>query len=216
MVEPTVSARQESVQSSISGLESHVSTLQIEAPRGFHELTGISDVRELLKGQFTESVASVTTSTSVLDPVYVGSLSTLAHPSPDILQKGIASFFDCSSQLFHVFSENQIADYQRARLPGSSDECRDYATCVVSAIAAVGLQYMPNDEDTAAEQSLYAIARNHYDRLLEFNPLEAMKVCALFVLYNVFAKSTVALAYIGQWSSSAARQVSLTQMQRLA
>ncbi|KAK6850409.1 hypothetical protein PG989_016454 [Apiospora arundinis] len=35
-----------------------------------------------------------------------------------------------------------------SRLSGPSDESRDYATCVVSAIAAVGLQYVPNDVDS--------------------------------------------------------------------
>jgi len=193
----TVSAGQESVQSSLSGLESNVSTLQIEAPRGFHELTGISDIRQLLKGQPTETVTAVTTSTSTFTPLSYGSPPIPFPPSSEALQKGVASFFGSSGQLFHVFTEDQIADYQRARLSGPSEESRDYATCVVSAIAAVGLQYMPDDADTAAERSLYAIARHHYDVLLEFSPLEAMKVCALFVLYNVFAKSTVALAYIG-------------------
>ncbi|KAK6841004.1 ATP-dependent RNA helicase DHH1 [Apiospora arundinis] len=43
---------------------------------------------------------------------------------------------------------DQIADYQRTRLSGPSDESRDYTTCVVSAITAVGLQYMPNDVDS--------------------------------------------------------------------
>ncbi|KAK6859254.1 hypothetical protein PG995_005107 [Apiospora arundinis] len=37
---------------------------------------------------------------------------------------------------------------QHSRLSGPSDESRDYATCVVSAIAAVGLQYVPNDVDS--------------------------------------------------------------------
>ncbi|KAK8084398.1 hypothetical protein PG997_005669 [Apiospora hydei] len=150
-------ARQESVQPGLGGLESHVSTLQIAAPRGFHELTGISDVRELLNGQRAEPVAG---------------------------------------KLFHVFTEEQIADYQNQRLSGTTEESRNYATCVVSAVAAVGLQYLPDDTNALTEQSLYAIARHYYDFLLEFNPLEAMKVCALFVLYNVFARATVALAYI--------------------
>lgn len=189
--------RQESVQSGLSGLESNVSTLQIEAPRGFHELTGISDIRELLRSQYTEPLAASTASASTILPFAAGPPLKPASPTPEALQKGIASFFDCSGQLFHVFTEEQIADYQRARLSGASEESRNYATCVVSAIAAVGLQYLPDGGDTATEQSLYAIARHHYDVLLEFNPLEAMKVCALFVLYNVFAKSTVALAYIG-------------------
>ncbi|KAK7975388.1 hypothetical protein PG989_013851 [Apiospora arundinis] len=188
--------RQESVQSGLSGLESNVSTLQIEAPRGFHELTGISDIRELLRSQYTEPLAASTASASTILPFAAGPPLKPASPTPEALQKGIASFFDCSGQLFHVFTEEQIADYQRARLAGASEESRNYATCVVSAIAAVGLQYLPDGGDTATEQSLYAIARHHYDVLLEFNPLEAMKVCALFVLYNVFAKSTVALAYI--------------------
>ncbi|KAK6823622.1 hypothetical protein PG987_013879 [Apiospora arundinis] len=58
------------------------------------------------------------------------------------------SSVNCSGQLFHVFTQDQIADYQRTRLSGPSDESRDYATCVVSAIAAVGLQYVPNDVDS--------------------------------------------------------------------
>ncbi|KAK8045487.1 hypothetical protein PG993_005511 [Apiospora rasikravindrae] len=186
----TYSTRQESVQSGLSGLESHVSTLQIAAPRSFHELTGISDVRDLLTGQHTAPVASVTTFASTFTPLAAGTTVS------DAVQKGIESFFRCSGRLFHVFTEEQIADYQNARLFGTTEESRNYATCVASAVAAVGLQYLPDDAYASAKQSLYAIARQHYDFLLEFNPLEAMKVCALFVLYNVFARATVALAYI--------------------
>ncbi|KAK7928663.1 phosphoribosyl transferase domain protein [Apiospora marii] len=50
-------------------------------------------------------------------------------------------------QATHVQWATMIVHYQRKRLSGSSDESRDYATCVVSAIAGVGLQYMPNDVD---------------------------------------------------------------------
>ncbi|KAK8068873.1 hypothetical protein PG994_005489 [Apiospora phragmitis] len=110
--------------------------------------------------------------------------------------KGIASFFSCSGKLFHIFTEEQIAYYQKARRSGLGEQSKNYATCFISAVAAVGLQYLPDGVDMSAEQSLYAVARHYYDFLLEFNPLEAMKVCALFVLYNIFARSTVALAYI--------------------
>ncbi|KAK7942524.1 uncharacterized protein PG986_011637 [Apiospora aurea] len=183
-------ARQESVQPCLGGLESHVSTLQIAAPRGFHELTGISDIRELLHGQRAEPVASITTTTSTFTALAAGS------PGPDAVEKGIESFFRHSGKLFHVFTEEQISDYHYQRLSGTTEKSRNYATCVVSAVAAVGLQYLPDDTNALAEQSLYAIARHYYDFLLEFNPLEAMKVCALFVLYNIFARATVALAYI--------------------
>ncbi|KAK8131701.1 ankyrin repeat protein [Apiospora sp. TS-2023a] len=200
LVGQTYTARQESVHSSLSGLESHVSTLQIEAPsRGFHELTGISDVRELLKGQRAGpvAVASTITSTSTFTSFAAGPPSTLRSPDSDVLNRAIASFFDCSATLFHVFTQEQIADYQNARFSAAaSEESRNQATCVVSAVAAVGLQYLPEGADFSLEQSLYATARHYYDLLLEFNPLEAMKVCALFVLYNIFARSTVALAYI--------------------
>lgn len=191
LVGHTYTARQESVQSSLSGLESHVSTLQI-ASRGFHELTGISDVRDLLRGQQTGPVASTTTSiTSTFTSVAAGA------PDSDAIQRGILSFFNCSGKLFHVFTQEHINDYQNARLYADSEESRNQATCVVSAVAAVGLQYLPEGANFSLEQSLYATARHHYDLLLEFSPLEAMKVCALFVLYNIFARSTVALAFIG-------------------
>ncbi|KAK7992683.1 ankyrin repeat protein [Apiospora saccharicola] len=201
LVGETYTARQESVHSSLSGLESHVSTLQIEAPsRGFNELTGISDVRELLRGQRAGpvAVASTITSTSTFTSFAAGPPSTLRRsPDSDVLNRAIASFFDCSATLFHVFTQEQIADYQKARFSAvTSEESRNQATCVVSAVAAVGLQYLPEGADFSLEQSLYATSRHYYDLLLEFNPLEAMKVCALFVLYNIFARSTVALAYI--------------------
>ncbi|KAK7932604.1 hypothetical protein PG985_003316 [Apiospora marii] len=197
LVGHTYTTGQESVQSSLSGLESHVSTLQIDAPNsiGFHKLTGISDVRELPRGQQAGPAASATT-TSTFTSFAAGPPSLLESPVSDAIQRGVASFFSCSGKLFHVFTQEQIADYQQRRFWGPTEESRNQATCVVAAVAAVGLQYLPEGADFSLEQSLFTIARHYYDLLLEFNPLEAMKVCALFVLYNIFARSTVALAYI--------------------
>ena len=138
-----------------------------------------------------------TTTTSTFTSFATGPPSLLESPVSDAIQKGIASFFSCSGKLFHVFTQQQIADYQQKRFWGPTEESRNQATCVVAAVSAVGLQYLPDGVDFSLEQSLYTIARHYYDLLLEFNPLEAMKVCALFVLYNIFARSTVALAYIG-------------------
>lgn len=70
-------------------------------------------------------------------------------------------------------------------------------------MAAVGLLYLPlsqqqNEMHTAESANLlYSMTRLMLEDAIKFNPLRAMKICALLAMYNIVLKGVVALAYIG-------------------
>ncbi|KAH8647807.1 hypothetical protein BX600DRAFT_530764 [Xylariales sp. PMI_506] len=132
-----------------------------------------------------------TLSVHILDPI-IG----MRDPGLDALNKGITGFFSCSGKLFHVFTEDQIERYYRQRGPENNVQLRKCAMCSTAAVAAVGTQYIHDGFDRSTEESFYDIARHCYEALLETAPLEAMKVCTLLAMYNIFNKATVALAYV--------------------
>lgn len=114
------------------------------------------------------------------------------------VEKGVTGFFSCSGKLFHVFTEQQVANYRAVLLSADSlNAQKASAICCIAAVVAIGLQYTHESNDYATEQVFYGIAKHHHDDLIETNALDALKVCSLFAMYNVFGKMTVALAYVG-------------------
>lgn len=64
------------------------------------------------------------------------------------------------------------------------------------AVAAVGTQHLHEAIYTAVEEAFYDLARHYQDDMLQLYPLDAIKVCTLLAMYNVFNKANVALAYV--------------------
>ncbi|KAA8621196.1 nitrate assimilation regulatory protein nira protein [Pyrenophora tritici-repentis] len=133
----------------------------------------------------------------------------------DRLQGSLNMFFDCIGVLFYIMTREDadtsivtITASGNSRTPlgdlfsnGSSLELRTYAA-ELAGMAAIGVVHAKlADPATAPPAELadyfYAVAKHGLDSAILYNPLRAMKVCALIGMYNVVVKATVALAYIG-------------------
>ncbi|KAI1391592.1 uncharacterized protein F4822DRAFT_442532 [Hypoxylon trugodes] len=134
----------------------------------------------------------------------VGHLSKLSarlsFPTASTTQTAVDGFFSCSGKLFHVFSRTQVAEIFQSvfQSQGESDSGRDQKSdlCCLMAIAAVGCQYSQDETDREVEDIFYCLAQHHLDDVMETRPMDAIKVCTLFGMYNIFKKATASLAYV--------------------
>ncbi len=123
----------------------------------------------------------------------------LALPSAQSTSAGVQSFFNSCGRLFHVFSPLQVEEYYKTvfDVNGRPDFSQKIAICCLCAVAAVGIQYNASDFDKGAEEDFYDVSRHFFAEVIEERPLEAIKICTLFALYNMMNKATAALAYVG-------------------
>jgi hypothetical protein len=99
--------------------------------------------------------------------------------------------------LFHVFSADQL-DYHYQSMSSSEGPPPKISVCVVSAVAAVGLQYLNSVVDDGFRTALYQNARMHLEDVVEESPLDTIKICSVLAMFNVLEKATISLAYIGK------------------
>lgn len=126
--------------------------------------------------------------------------SRLFLPSAAATAAGVKSFYNSCGRLFHVFSPLQADEYYKAvfSADGQPDFSQKIAICCLCAIAAVGIQYNADDFEKGAEEVFHHVSRHFFTDVMEERPLEAIKVCALFAVYNMLDKATAALAYVGE------------------
>lgn len=127
-------------------------------------------------------------------------LFRLVLPGVESTKAGVESFFSFSGKLFHVFSQQDTECYSKAiyGLDGQPDISQKVAICCLCAVAAVGIQYNCKEFEKGSEEVFYDVSRHFFSDVLEQRPLDAIKVCTLYALYNIMNKATVALAYVGQ------------------
>ncbi|KAH7116667.1 hypothetical protein B0J13DRAFT_571537 [Dactylonectria estremocensis] len=125
-------------------------------------------------------------------------LISLVLPSASITQAAVGSFFRSSGKLFHVFSREQVSGYYDHVF--GSDGCsipnKKTAICCLAAVAAVGVQYSAEDFEVGMDGAFYDVARHFLENVIEEQPLDAIKGCALLAMYNIMNKAMVSLAYI--------------------
>jgi hypothetical protein len=133
----------------------------------------------------------------------------------DGLQGPLEMFHNCVGALFYIMSRDEVQGRIASmtasghnHIPlgtflsnGSSLKLRTYAA-ELAGMAAIGVVHSQlADPATAPPAELadyfYAVAKHGLDSAILYNPLRAMKVCALIGMYNIVVKATVALAYIG-------------------
>jgi hypothetical protein len=116
----------------------------------------------------------------------------LPLPSAKTTWAGVQSFF-------HIYSQQQMETYYRAvfGVDGKPDTSQKLAMCCMCAAAAVGIQYNPGDFQKGLEKTFHDVSRRFFSEVMEERPLDTIKVCTLFALYNILDKATVALAYVG-------------------
>lgn len=117
----------------------------------------------------------------------------------DVLREAIDGYHTCICHLFHVFSPQQV-DQQWEKMTSDTGAVQSAASSCITAIAAVGARYWDNDVQQPVEEECYDRASHGFEKVLETNPLDALKVCTLLAMYNIVDKSTVALSWVGKCS----------------
>jgi hypothetical protein len=124
----------------------------------------------------------------------------ITPPKAEEVSLAVNGFFRCSGALFHVFSEAQakrIFDAVYGQPEGQISASAADICCLMT-IAAVGAQYEHGNYELQTDTAFYDIAKHYFDDIVNQEGLDAIKVCILLSMYNVFEKSMVALAYIGK------------------
>lgn len=80
---------------------------------------------------------------------------------------------------------------------GTVDTSQKLAICCLYSCAAVGIQYTPGDFEQGMEKAFHDVSRRFFPEVMEERPLDTIKVCTLYAMYNILDKATVALAYVG-------------------
>lgn len=126
-------------------------------------------------------------------------LAEISLPDRPILVKATAAFFYSSLQPFHVFSRNEVDRLLHIVYPDlNSPQVHNHAAIAsLAAVAAVGARYHQAKLDEDTSRALYDLAQHCFDKVIDTQPLDAIKCCVLLAMYNFMARSTVALVYVG-------------------
>lgn len=129
-----------------------------------------------------------------------GSLHRESLPSVSVTQQAVDGFFRCDGLLFHVFSRPQVDHFVDSvhASAGENEQSREADICCLMAIAGTGSLYADTIEADAYADKFYSIAKLKFDAVLEMRPLDGIKVCALFCLYNILDKTVASVAYAGK------------------
>ena len=146
---------------------------------------------------------AVASSPGTLQRLNAEELAGLLHwdlPSSETTWRGFQCFYSSCGNLFHVFSREQMEGFYRTVFDtdGRVDTSQKLAICYLCACASVGIQYNPGLFPKGLEKSFHDVSRRFFFDVLEVRPLDAVKVCTLFAMYNILDKATVALAYVGE------------------
>jgi len=150
----------------------------------------------------THSPLSLPPNFSARDP---DSLIRLIMPKGEPTRAAIRSFYVSCGDLFHAFPQGQMEEYCRGIFDQDYhiDVSQRVAICCLSSVAAVGVQYSTTAGDVSSADSgsaavFHDVARHYFADIVEEDPLNAIKLCAMLAMYNVLAKATAGLAYVGK------------------
>lgn len=117
-------------------------------------------------------------------------------PSHDALKACVCAFYNEAGKMFHVFPLEQIESHF-VTLAGQGDkQARRLAACELSAVAAIGSQYIKDVLTKGTERRMYSIAKHLLEDVVTIDSLRAAKVCALLGMFNIMSKEKVAMTFV--------------------
>jgi len=131
-------------------------------------------------------------------------------PNADATRAALNSFYSSSGKLFHVFSQQEMDRYFTTVFgyDGRPNYSQKMAICCLCSVAAIGIQYNPEDFEKGSEHIFYEVARRYFVDVLEESSLDAIKVCTMLAFFNVMNKATISLAWV-ELGMSMSRQFGL-------
>ncbi|KAF4500027.1 nitrate assimilation regulatory nirA [Fusarium agapanthi] len=119
------------------------------------------------------------------------------------LRDGVDCYFLCMGNMFPIYTRkeaNSILDTFQKAMPDQLAS-RKIAYGELLAISALGFQYdrqtLPNSNASVCTP-FYQKARLFLDYVVEQAPLRAIRICCCLGIYNVIAKSSLAISYTGR------------------
>lgn len=179
-----------------------------------------ADLRNIQQSQNVCLTRSSDTFQDLVEPITC--ISPVACITTTTICEAVDMFLRSAGALFYVFTKTEgdviIEEILGAQPQSSRTDfmklLREAATmsrraqlAELCGMAAVGLLYLrlsqhQNGAHTAeSAKLLYSMTRLMLEDAIRFNPLRAMKICALLAMYNIVLKGAVALAYIGMGTS---------------
>lgn len=146
-------------------------------------------------------------------PDTAASLSTrTSYATVFDLKEPIDRFFNCVGALFYIMDKDEVQkniesirdfDMPLGDMVTMNVDARTTTTAAeLAGMAAVGVVHSRLANPAAARPAeladyFYAVSKLGLDAAIEYNPLRAVKICALIAMYNVIVHASVALAYLG-------------------
>jgi hypothetical protein len=124
-------------------------------------------------------------------------------------------FFNCVGALFYITNKEEVKkdieslDEVHVSLGDIVTSNKDLKKITIAAelagMASVGVVHAHLAKSATAPpvelaDYFYTVAKLGLDASIRYDPLRAVKICALLAMYNVIVHATVALAYLGTYS----------------
>jgi len=126
-------------------------------------------------------------------------------------------FFNCVGALFYIMNPEEVR--QNVELLQASANAQTplgdlvaprknlrLATLAaeLAGMASIGVVHAQLADPTTAPPAeladyFYAVAKIGLDAAIQYNPVRAVKICALLAMYNIVVHATVSLAYLGMY-----------------
>ncbi|KAL0260079.1 hypothetical protein SLS55_005824 [Diplodia seriata] len=117
----------------------------------------------------------------------------------DDIKHAFSIYIERTTMLFHVYTEADVSRILALVDEPSVLDIPGPVLCEVCSIVAIASHFDRQRVPPDKSDLMYSVAKHFLDDLVLQNPLRAIKVCALLVLYNVVVKATVALTYVGKF-----------------
>jgi hypothetical protein len=124
-------------------------------------------------------------------------------------------FFNCVGALFYITNREEvqknIESLDEIHVPlgdivtSNKDLKKITVAAEIAGMASIGIVHAHLANSAAAppvelSDYFYTVAKLGLDASIRYDPLRAVKICALLAMYNVIVHATVALAYLGTYS----------------
>lgn len=181
-----------------------VNNSKAKAPQQEPSITSATAAQFNALQPYTHQHADLTTShdvTGILDLSDSARLAATLRSQSDILMEAFATFMQCTSTIFHIYTHEEVDALLTESL--HTDGPVPLSTlCETCGIAAVGSRFSRAKITPQMGEYYFSMTKQLLDECVEKTPLQAMKVCALLAMCNIINKATAAFAYVGKHQNS--------------
>lgn len=138
----------------------------------------------------------------------------LAFPDLATTTRAVAAFYSNCNALCHAFTEDETSGFIDLVFAPSAPATflsqgldvtdKKIAMSCLAGVAAMGMRSAPAAFSRAACQTMYDIAKLHFELVIDAHPVLGTKLAALLAMLNMMYQNTVALIWTGALDPSCA------------